>query len=190
MATDLEPSSFLTKFKHLCSSGYEATLQLKSLNGHASVTLDVKLGFVQVTSTAPSVNNSSARKRKRSPSYYRRQELRRNARKSPNVKVNESPVAAAEVAKDGMNENCREPAASNLKYEADEVLVIDKDQAEESLDTVIENEYVCYEENELREELDMLIKDSELKRCIWENRNTQLLKDLAEQGELEDSGVS
>ena len=44
MATELELSSFLTKFKQLCSAGFEACLQLNSKGGDASLSLEVKLG--------------------------------------------------------------------------------------------------------------------------------------------------
>ena len=88
MATELELNSFLTKFKQLCNAGFEASLQLNSKNGYATVSLEVKLGALQ---SSPNATQSSFKqKRRRSPAYYRRQEARRNAA----ITVNNSTTAA------------------------------------------------------------------------------------------------
>ena len=184
MATELELSSFLTKFKQLCSAGYEATLVLKSTNGQASVSLDVKLGTVESSSiNAPSTGVSSAFKprRKRSPAYHRRQELRRNVRKS----VHE---AAAKVADDDMNKIDVGQISTNIVCEADtKVLEVNIDQAEESLDSEIEDDNMNDKEYDLSEELNNLIMESKRKRDNWEKRKTGEFKAFSVE---DDSGVS
>ena len=77
----------------MCSAGYDATLQLRSENGRATVSFNVDLGELLLP---PSI--SQLVRRRRSPGYYRRQEKRKEARKAEaacNEKiVREAPAAS------------------------------------------------------------------------------------------------
>ena len=75
MATNFEINSFLTKFKQLCSDGFNASLQFRSENGNAIVSFKVDLGKLCLPPISQPV------RRRRSPAYYRRQDKRREARK-------------------------------------------------------------------------------------------------------------
>ena len=78
MATELELSSLLNKLKQLCSAGFEASLQLNSKDGQASVSLEVKLGSIQpISNGIPNSSKTVKQRRKRPQAYYRRQELQR-----------------------------------------------------------------------------------------------------------------
>ena len=71
-----ELNSFITKFKSLCSAGFNASLQINSKDGCATVSLSVEVGYL------PSVTPAGKpKKQKRSPAYYRRQERRKEAKK-------------------------------------------------------------------------------------------------------------
>ena len=73
-----ELNSFITKFKLLCSAGLNASLQIDSKDGCATVTvcLSVEVGYL------PSVTPAGKpKKQKRSPAYYRRQERRKEAKR-------------------------------------------------------------------------------------------------------------
>ena len=102
MATnELELNSFLTKFKLLCNAGFKASLRLDCSNGQAKVSLDVSLGSLQGLSNGSASDSTSVKqKRKRSPAYYRRQEVRRKARllstSATDIKVAEEVAVNAE----------------------------------------------------------------------------------------------
>ena len=70
-ANEFELNSFLTKFKHLCTAGYEASLQLNCNNRLATVSLNVTLGSLQVSANNGSLSEMKPvkLKRKRSPGY-------------------------------------------------------------------------------------------------------------------------
>ena len=95
MATNFELNSFLTKFKQMCSAGYNATLKLQSENGRATVSFNVDLGELL---PPPPTSNSEIVRRRRPPGYYRRQLKRKEARKAEaacNEKiVREAPAAS------------------------------------------------------------------------------------------------
>ena len=71
MAAVQELDGFYFHFKHLLFLGYEATLQVNSKNGKASVKL---------TAEIEAMENCKVVKRKRSPSYYNRLEKRKKER--------------------------------------------------------------------------------------------------------------
>ena len=99
-ANELEVNSFLTKFKHLSNAGFEASLRLNCINGHTTVSLDVKLGPLQESSSGSLREITTIKlKRKRSPAYYRRQEARRNARLTSTSQdfINAAEEVAADV---------------------------------------------------------------------------------------------
>ena len=148
MASELELTSFLTKFKQLCNAGLEASLLLKSKNGIASVSLEVTPG--PLLESSPKANQGDAaatkRKRKRSPAYYRRQNNRRNARMS-----NESPNAAVEV---GVHEINDDMLTSEDKEVTDDAEADITDQTDESvsdeLDTGSDDEVIEVDSDSLK----------------------------------------
>ena len=163
MVTELELSSFLTKFKRLCNAGLEASLKLNCKNGQTSVSLDVVLGPLQSTLNATTNTSSPSavkQRRKRSPAYYRRQELRRAAAKQPTN--NDSTVEADEVDIVMSDEELDE---------ADEVFNENAIVTEESLDDTIEedeNELEYEADNDIGLELEQLINESKRKRDVWD----------------------
>ena len=77
MDSGSELESFMCKFKHLVDAGYKAKMCFNSSEGSVHVSLDVELGIL----TPLSPQNICLRSpRSRGPSYYRRQERRREAR--------------------------------------------------------------------------------------------------------------
>ena len=171
MASELELTSFLTKFKQLCNAGLEASLLLKSKNGIASVSLEVTLG--PLLESSPKANQGDAaatkRKRKRSPAYYRRQNNRRNARMS-----NESQNAAVEVGVHEINDDMltSEDKEVTDDTEADITGQTDKSVSDTSSDDeVIEVDSDSLKtgtEMDLSEQLDSLIRESRRNRDIWD----------------------
>ena len=76
-----EIESFLAQFRYLCSAGFKSSLSFNSdENGHARVTLEVNLGFIQPPFTVPPPATTSPKKLRRSPSYYRRLQRRKEFR--------------------------------------------------------------------------------------------------------------
>ena len=69
MVTELELNSFLIKFKQLCKAGFEATMQLRSRNRIAAITLDVTLGPLQ--HAGGPCETPTKQKRTRSPAHHR-----------------------------------------------------------------------------------------------------------------------
>ena len=80
MAADQEIDSFVTKLKHLLYSGYDATLNIETQDGKAFVTLKAGLGHIK--SLHYGYPNRQQSKVSRSPSYFRRQERRREAKRN------------------------------------------------------------------------------------------------------------
>ena len=84
MANCYELDSFVTKFRYLCSAGYDATLTLSSEKGQAQVSFNVNLGSLPPPLTlpppAPIVSSATPCQRRRSPSYYRRLKRRSESR--------------------------------------------------------------------------------------------------------------
>ena len=75
---DVELSSFVKKFQCLRRSGYDASLNVESKLGEIFITLSCKVGRdIPPPSSPPSTHATISRNR--SPSYFRRQERRRQA---------------------------------------------------------------------------------------------------------------
>ena len=99
-------------------------------------------------------------KRKRSPAYYRRQELRRAAAKQPTN--NDSTVEADEIDIVMNDEEMNE---------ADEVFNENVIQTEESQDDTVEedeNKLEYEADNDIGLELEQLISESKRKRDVWD----------------------
>ena len=89
MASYYEIDSFVTKFKQLMSNGFKASLTLESEDGDVSVVMKAGLGCVKPLSLRPPQTYAeSVKKFNRSPSYFRRQERRHQARESSLVNSN------------------------------------------------------------------------------------------------------
>ena len=78
MAIHLEIDSFVSKYRHLCTLGYEASLTFKSNNGHTQISFEVNLGFMPPPFSMPPPATPSPRPR--SPAYNRRLKRRSDSR--------------------------------------------------------------------------------------------------------------
>ena len=76
--------SFVSKFKLLLNTGYNATLNLESNLGEVSIMLSCKVGRTSPPPCSP-LSSCVASPKHRSPSYVRRQARRKAARDSSNV---------------------------------------------------------------------------------------------------------
>ena len=131
MAAVQELDGFYFHFKHLLFYGHEASLQINSLNGKATVTLTA--GF-------KAMNNCKVAKKQRSPSYYNRLERRKKERKEKAEEASEesnneteemetvtdmsqNEVAAAEAATVCEENVAVEAQAENVAEEAKELVV-------------------------------------------------------------------
>ena len=76
--------SFVSKFKLLLNTGYNASLSLESYLGEVSIVLNCKVGRTSPPPCSP-VRSYVASPKHRSPSYVRRQARRKAARDSSNV---------------------------------------------------------------------------------------------------------
>ena len=150
---DTEIESFITKFKHLCKIGINASLNLSSSNGKATVTLHAELGYIPPPSNVPLTPL-----RHRSPAYYRRiarrQAMRQNSEEISSVEVSSTvenvtvkeavkPVPVVKVTKSS------DVSYSNKDTRAEEVLedvtAEEKerlDKAELELDKLVENVFI------------------------------------------------
>ena len=88
---DAEIESFLTKFKHLCSVGINASLNISSSQGKAIVTLHAEIGAFSAP-TAPQTPLKN-----RSPSYHRRIARRHAMRHLNENRCEEARQASTEV---------------------------------------------------------------------------------------------
>ena len=181
MASELELTSFLIKFKQLCNAGLEASLLMKSTNGIASVSLEVTLGALLESSPKADqyVASVTKKKRKRSPAYYRRQDLRRNARMSSFSDESTNAAVEVNIGEKGANTCTSEVKKVTVNAEAD---VADRDQTDESmsdeLDTELEegvikinsDSMMTATEMDVSEQLDSLIKESRRNRDIWDQQ--------------------
>ena len=181
MDSELELTSFLTKFKQLCNAGLEASLLMKSTNGIASVSLEVTLGALLESSPKADqyVPFVTKKKRKRSPAYYRRQDLRRNARMSSLSDESTNAAVEVNIGEKGANTCTSEVKKVTVNAEAD---VADRDQTDESmsdeLDTELEDGVIKINsdsimtatEMDVSEQLDSLIKESRRNRDIWDQQ--------------------
>ena len=92
MVSTYELDSFIYKFRYLCCAGFKSSLTLRSENGQAYVSFDVNLGALATPVTLPPPGYC---KKPRSPSYFRRQEKRRQER---------TKIAAEEAKGESCNE--------------------------------------------------------------------------------------
>ena len=177
--TEFELNSLISKFKHLCNAGFEASLLVSSKDGQASVSLKVELGKVfhsPKDSTAGDQN--SKQRKKRPPAYFRRQKQRRDARKKEIIKPTEAAAENAtamrnlvvyESSTDDSNAaECKLPLISSVNKE----MVSEsstKNIAAETEDVVFAAESEDDEVNGgLKEQLELLIRESQRKRNVWE----------------------
>ena len=98
MTTLQEIDSFVIKLKHLALNGYDASLNVETRDGKAFVTLKADLGDIKYYPHSQQVYRS---KLSRSPSYFRRQERRREARGNRDSAVNRN----GDVLIEGTEEN-------------------------------------------------------------------------------------
>ena len=113
MATQCELDSFVTKFRNICSLGYNATLTISSKNGQAHVGLDIDLGFLfPPPSSLPSQVSSTPRHR--SPSYYRRLKKCYAARQNCSSSENDLVVSRIEKEDEAVQSEATEEAATTL----------------------------------------------------------------------------
>ena len=87
---DAEIASFLTKFKYLCHAGINASLNLSSCHGKATVTLHAELGPLSKPLNVPQTSPQH-----RSPSYRRRLARRHMMREFSDVNRSEAGEACA-----------------------------------------------------------------------------------------------
>ena len=143
LATVYELDSFVTKFRYLCSAGFNASLTVKSNgDGRARVSFEVDLGFLQPPLTVPPP--VSPVPQRRSPAYFRRLKKRKDCRQKigplfDSGTTNESIVVTEEViepkhettqidtlvVKCVDNENVVEENAEEVFESTDEVAVND-----------------------------------------------------------------
>ena len=79
--SNIEIDSFVMKFKFLLNNGFKASLNVEAQDGEAYITLKAGLGRIQHLKSAPSFSYADCVKQ-RSPSYYRRQDRRRQSRQN------------------------------------------------------------------------------------------------------------
>ena len=131
MMADAEIASFLTKFKLLCNAGVNASLNISSCNGKATVTLQADLGPLSKPSIIPQTSPH------RSPSYHRRIARRRMMRQSNDVNLNEAGEASI-VEEDNSNEAVRpvmgDDAAKTSSLHAEQVCNLSSTDILENVD--------------------------------------------------------
>ena len=96
-----EVDSFVTKFKHLCHTGFRATLTIEAENGEASVVLKSGLGPIQPLNV---LRHHGQPSRRRGPAYERRQERRQAAKAAGQVLPTTVEVRDAPASKDATPE--------------------------------------------------------------------------------------
>ena len=156
MMADTEIESFITKFKHLCKIGINASLNLSSCNGKATVMLHAELGYIPPPSNVPPMPRKHC-----SPAYnrriVRRQAMRENIAECPIVKAEEDSTMVENVTlNEAVKPDLVEDAAttSSLVYsieteraeEVHEDVTSEEreriDKAERELDKVVEKVYI------------------------------------------------
>ena len=128
MASHLEIDSFISKYRYLCSLGYEASLTLKSNIGQTRINFEVDLGFMPPPFAMPPPATHSPRRR--SPAYDRRLKRRCASRlNNMNSRVNSvmSPTScvsfdekvdinqATEEVADSVDISCVNQEPTNVK---------------------------------------------------------------------------
>ena len=127
-ASGVELTSFVTKYRYLCSAGFQAHLSFSCQNGRTHVSLNVDLGILQPPVEQPPPTATLSKSSKcRSPSYSRRLQRRRHERESANspyvdtekvitTEAEEVPVRkeVAEFIKGEVTEKVVESTVSNV----------------------------------------------------------------------------
>ena len=122
-------------------------------NGQAKVSLDVSLGSIQGLSNGSVSDTSVKQKRKRSPAYYRRQEVRRKARLSSTSTTDIK--AAEEVAVEAESQMC-----GTEVNQAEEVCIESIEDSELSVDNeMVAEDCEDYVQQDLDEDLSEQLKN-------------------------------
>ena len=87
---DSEIASFLTKFKYLCCSGVNASLNVTCSSGKATVTLQAEVGFIG----PPPTPAPQTPMKHRNPAYHRRIARRKAMRQTSDHSVKAEEAAA------------------------------------------------------------------------------------------------
>ena len=103
MAADIELESFILKFKHLCSAGINASLNVNSFHGKAVITLHAELGSFN----APEKVAQTPSKH-RSPSYHRRLARRKAARMENVTNLSDGAEEVSSFLVNSQNESTAE----------------------------------------------------------------------------------
>ena len=82
MSLNIEIDSYVMKFKFLLNDGFKAYLNVEAKDGEAYITLKVGLGCIQHLSKSTHSFSYADCVKQRSPSYYQRQDRRRQSRQN------------------------------------------------------------------------------------------------------------
>jgi hypothetical protein len=118
-----EVDSFVTKFKHLCQTGFKATLTITSSDGEATVVLTAGLGPIPPTQLHHDLLHHGQPSPYRGPAYQRRQERRQAARKA---------AAAEQASAEGTDVQAAAEAGATFAAEEVVEVVVDEDTCDES----------------------------------------------------------
>ena len=118
---DSEIESFLTKFKHLCSAGINASLNLSCAHGKAIVTLHAEIGMI----SSPSKVSLTPPSKHRSPAYHRRI-ARRQAMRQATDENQYGEAAEVSLLNDQHTMNLA------VKPDLTEVVTVDAEKSSES----------------------------------------------------------
>ena len=166
---DIEIDSFVRKFKLLRGAGIEASLTFETKLGEVCITLNCKVGR-NVLPPVPKSPIVAPGKRYRSPSYYRRQARRKAEREVLGESFEARSVAdEANIAGKAETEKMDEKAVEAKEENVSDVDVIDE---MDSNDSVIHSEAEEVLEEDLREQLNSIIRQSQENRDIWDKFHT------------------
>ena len=107
---DMEIQSFITKFKSLACAGLKADLNISFENGEVLIAFNVNLGSI---SSFALNRHGPLRKRRRPPSYYRRQLKRRSQKVNNDVADSSEASAVTSDADSGDAENVSQASNSH-----------------------------------------------------------------------------
>ena len=140
---NIEVESFVTKFRHLCHAGFNATLTFEAANGKASVFLKSELGVVKPP--FPDHLRHHQSQPHRGPAYWRCQE-RRKAAAAAKVAVEEASLATVSIAEE-VTENDLDyvPLADKARdhFELNQAAQADEKDTEEAEKTTEEVSFSC-----------------------------------------------
>ena len=138
---DAEIASFITKFKYLCNAGINASLNLSSCDGKATVTLQAELGTIPIP-----LNVAQTPPKHRSPAYQRRIARRQMARQFGDVNHSEEAgTASTNVDTDILNEAVEPVLVDDDATTSDKALSSTSGYAEQAcnsrnVDTIVNSE--------------------------------------------------